>query len=196
MAAPIIVFLAAGDNDIAVASPPPQKTSSSWREGGRNPTNKMAQRAGRGDEGQFRRNRRRILFLLLSCSRRRRRRRRRFKIAVFAPLWNWGRARRAFVVVLGVERRAATWSECQNAFQSLSPFSIPLSTSLLSPPSIEESCAWALPEVVDPQSSAAAAPNSIQFRVGTRTRRVHVHASKVVDLPSCNQIVRLMRGGE
>ena len=163
MAAPIIVFLAAGDNDIAVASPPPQKTSSSWREVVTLQTRWRSGRGG-GDEGQFRRNRRRILFLLLSCSRRRRRR---FKIAVFAPLWNWGRARRAFVVVLGVERRrAATWSECQNAFQSLSPFSLPLSTSLLSPPSIEESCAWALPEVVDPQSSAAAAPNSIQFRVG------------------------------
>ena len=76
----------------------------------------------------------------------------------------------------------ATWSECQDAFQSFSPSPLPFTSSF-------ESCVRALSKVVDPQSSSPA-PNSIQFRVGYRRDGTRVQGD------SCNQILRLMRRGE
>ena len=131
MAAPIVVFLAAGDNDIAAAvaatSENEQELEGEVR--GRNPTNKMARGGRAGGRGNPRPPTDSLggqaphsvppSFPLSRW------RRRRFKIAVFAPLWNWGRGARC--------RSRMEWSGArlgQNVKMLSNPFLRPLSPLL------------------------------------------------------------------
>ena len=107
-------------------------------------------------------------------------RRRRFKIAVFAPLWNWGRGARC--------RSRMEWSGArlgQNVKMLSNPFLRPLSPL----PRLLKAV-FVLFRKSSIPNHPPPAPNSIQFRVGYRRDGTRVQDD------SCNQILRLMRRGE
>ena len=182
--------MAAGDNDIAAAAATSENEQELEGEvRGRNPTNKMARGGRAGGRGNPRPPTDSLggqaphsvppSFPLSRW------RRRRFKIAVFAPLWNWGRGARC--------RSRMEWSGArlgQNVKMLSNPFLRPLSLFSAFGKPRSCSCGSRRSPIILPRPEFDSILSGGPQGWNRRPRGPPPFP------PSCNQILRLMRRGE